>query len=354
MRNNFFVLVLLVGLGATPLACQSGTFPTSAQLLQAAGTGNAQAQFELARAYEDGKGVTQDDARAVEWFRKSAEQGNAQAQNSLGVMYALGRGVPRDREEAVRWYKKAAKQGFTDGIYNVAISYYNGEGVEEDMAVAYAWMTIAQKRGDPQATEALAHIREGLNDRLEFGQLALAKLYEKGDEIPQDMPAAAALYLEVANLKPDLWVTEVRYKVCLLYMNGTGVPQDYAQAQSWCKKSGTALSYLVLGRMVEKGLGSNKNPKEALDCYRKAAMSNIHEGYMEAGRVHSESGTHDDEKKAYFWYAAAAEQKIPGAEEKTQAAALHLNQKEIADQQKQMKKWLLMPDWMRWSEAKKH
>src|SRR5262245_21375918 len=85
-----------------PLACQPSATGTSVQLLKTAEAGDARAQLELARAYEDGKGVAQDDARAVEWFRKSAEQGNAQAQNSLGVMFALGRGVPRDREEAVR------------------------------------------------------------------------------------------------------------------------------------------------------------------------------------------------------------------------------------------------------------
>jgi uncharacterized protein len=85
--------------------------PDTQELLKRAEAADTQAQFELGRAYEDGKGVPQDDERAVEWFRKSAEHGNAQAQNSLGVMYAQGRGVQRDRAEAVRWYRKAAKQG---------------------------------------------------------------------------------------------------------------------------------------------------------------------------------------------------------------------------------------------------
>jgi uncharacterized protein len=38
-----------------------------------------------------GQGVPQDDAQAVAWYRKAAEQGYAAAQVNLGVMYANGK-----------------------------------------------------------------------------------------------------------------------------------------------------------------------------------------------------------------------------------------------------------------------
>jgi hypothetical protein len=79
--------------------CQ--TQASVSDLIQRAGEGDPAAQVELGRAYEDGTGVAQDDAKAVEWFPKAAEQGNSQAQNSLGVMYALGRGVERNRGGAL-------------------------------------------------------------------------------------------------------------------------------------------------------------------------------------------------------------------------------------------------------------
>jgi TPR repeat protein len=177
---------------ALPVACQEATSVPILELAQRAETGDAQAQFELGRAYEDGKGVAQDDAR--ELFRKSADQGNAQAQDSLGVMYALGRGMQQEKEEAVRWYKKAAKQGLAEGIYNVAISYYNGEGVEENINLAGSWMMAAQRKGDAQAADALKHISEQLNNRLDRSKFDLARLYEKGDELSLDLPAALTLY----------------------------------------------------------------------------------------------------------------------------------------------------------------
>jgi TPR repeat protein len=66
--------------------------------------------------YANGKGVKQDDAEAVRWYRKAAEQGNAKAQFNLGVMYDLGKGVKQDDAEAVKWYRKAAFSGGSGGV----------------------------------------------------------------------------------------------------------------------------------------------------------------------------------------------------------------------------------------------
>jgi uncharacterized protein len=61
--------------------------------------------------YANGSGVTKDEAEAVKWYRKAAEQGLAVAQYFLGVMYANGSGVTKDETEAVKWHRKAADQG---------------------------------------------------------------------------------------------------------------------------------------------------------------------------------------------------------------------------------------------------
>ena len=58
--------------------------------------------------YAEGKGVPQNHAEAVKWYRKAAEQDDARAQYSLGFMYDLGRGVPQDDTEALKWYVLAA------------------------------------------------------------------------------------------------------------------------------------------------------------------------------------------------------------------------------------------------------
>jgi TPR repeat protein len=52
-----------------------------------ANAGDADAQTSLAIAYFNGEGIPQDDAQAMLWFRKAAEQGDADAQFNLGAIY---------------------------------------------------------------------------------------------------------------------------------------------------------------------------------------------------------------------------------------------------------------------------
>lgn len=349
-----FISVLM--LSAMAAACQQADAAPSPELVRHAESGDAQAQFELGRAYEDGVGVAQDDERAAQWFRKSADQGNARGQNALGVMYALGRGVQRDKEEAVRWYKKAAKQGLAEGIYNVAISYYNGEGSEENTALAYTWMMLAQRKGDTQAAEAMKHIGEQLNNRIDRSKFDLALLYEKGEEVPQDLPAAVALYLEIARLdhRQSIFASTAQYKLCQLYAAGKGVQQDYAEARSWCKKSELPFAYIVLGRMAEKGVGQEKSPWDALEFYRNAAALGVPDGYMDTARLETESGSHEGEKNAYFWYLIATKYKIAEAGTRLTEAATRLNEREKAEQQKQAAEWLKVSLAVRVRDIKKH
>ena len=74
----------------------------------AAEGGDAAAQLELGSMYDEGRGVSEDDAEAARWLRMAAEQGLAAAQGRLGEMYAEGLGVPRSGAEAARWLRLAA------------------------------------------------------------------------------------------------------------------------------------------------------------------------------------------------------------------------------------------------------
>jgi len=89
------VVVLLVGAAgcsspfkSTPQLTASSTSADVAAVRANANAGDARAQFNLGYAYYLGRGVPQDDAQAVTWYRQAAEQGHAIAQYNLGVMYA--------------------------------------------------------------------------------------------------------------------------------------------------------------------------------------------------------------------------------------------------------------------------
>ena len=56
--------------------------------------------------------VQQNSAKAVEWYRKAAEQEYAPAQYNLGSSYFYGEGVKKDRNEARYWMTLSANQGY--------------------------------------------------------------------------------------------------------------------------------------------------------------------------------------------------------------------------------------------------
>ena len=63
-------------------------------------------------------------------------------------MYVNGRGVRQDDAEAVRWYRQAAAQGVVNAQYNLGVMYKNGRGVRQDLALAQEWYGKACDNGD--------------------------------------------------------------------------------------------------------------------------------------------------------------------------------------------------------------
>ena len=143
------LLALLMTL-SLPVAAQDFTV---AQLKPLAEDGNELAQFELGHMYENGRGVTQDYAEAMKWYRLAADQGYAKAQNNLGYMYRRGEGVSQDNAEAVKWYRLAAEQGNVSAQNNLGVMYENGLGVLQDNVMAHMWYNIASANGVEKAGE---------------------------------------------------------------------------------------------------------------------------------------------------------------------------------------------------------
>ena len=90
----------------------------------------------LGHCYDNGYGVPQDSAKAVEWWTTSAELGSAQALSNLGMCYGSGKGVLQDWAKAARWYTKGAEQGNASMQYNLGVCYKSGKGVPQDMSKA--------------------------------------------------------------------------------------------------------------------------------------------------------------------------------------------------------------------------
>ncbi|KAK8836079.1 hypothetical protein M9Y10_040035 [Tritrichomonas musculus] len=85
--------------------------------LLAADRGHMNAQYSAASCYSYGKGTDVDKEKAFELYLKSAAQGFDKAQFAVGHFYEYGQGgVEKNHEKAVEWYRKAADQGHEGSI----------------------------------------------------------------------------------------------------------------------------------------------------------------------------------------------------------------------------------------------
>ena len=169
--RKLIIRLLIVGMFLFPSAALVWADNQAAyvdSLKEEAAQGDADAQFTLGVRYSRGRGVPQDYAEALKWYRLAANQGKAAAQLNLGVMYHEGEGVPRDYVQALKWYRLAAAQRDALAQYNLGAMSSKGEGVPRDYAEALKWFRLAAAQGHAKA------------------QYNLGAMYGKGQGVPQN------------------------------------------------------------------------------------------------------------------------------------------------------------------------
>ena len=194
---------------------------------------SAEDQYKFGLKYSKGEGVTKDDAKAVKWIRKAAEQGYAQAQSKLGECYDNGNGVATDKVEAAKWWRKAAEQGYASAQSNLGVYYYNGEGVAKDKDEAIKWWRKAADQGYASA------------------QFSLGLCYDNGIGITKDLAEAAKWYRKAA----EQGNASAQCNLGACYANGDGVRQDDAEAVKWYRKAaeqGNASAQRNLKKVLER------------------------------------------------------------------------------------------------------
>lgn len=106
---------------------------------------------EGAAAY--GKGDYQ---TALNEWMPMAQAGDAQAENAVGALYDNGLGVTSDEAEAFRWYSMAASQNYPLAMRNLGTMYATGHGVPYNLQQAQLWLGKAAGAGDRVAGDRLA------------------------------------------------------------------------------------------------------------------------------------------------------------------------------------------------------
>lgn len=218
---------------------------------EAAEYGFPDAQNRLGQMYDNGRGLSKNEAEAVKWYRKAAEQGYSSGQNNLAAMYYNGTGVPRDYMEALKWFLKAAAQGNATSQDWLGDMYRDGKGVSKILTEAARWYRKAADQG------------------LASAQNKLATAYYLGNGVNQS-------YYEAANWRrkaAEQDYTPAQSELGDAYNWGNGVTRDYAEAAKWYRKAadkGNTNAQFRLGELYHQGNGVPKNLDEAEKWYRKA------------------------------------------------------------------------------------
>lgn len=163
--------------------------------------GDPDAQYNMGQAYRAGQGVPKDEAIAVDWFRKAAEQGLPKAEDTYGrTLFQEGK-----RAEAMAWIQKSAARGEPRAQYILGTALFNGEFVAKDWVRAYALMTRAAAAGLQPASNSLGQMNSYIPVEQRQKGLAMAAELEKSDK------AAALAAAEVDNkAKATVKATQVK------------------------------------------------------------------------------------------------------------------------------------------------
>ncbi|GEM_PF-2699200 len=187
---------------------------------KAAEQNNSKAQTELANSYY--WGFTQNYVQAAKWYTKAAELGDAKAQSMLASMYKKGEGVPKNEGKAKALYEKAFKQtlsavqqGNKYEELSLAGMYRFGEGVEKNLEESVKWYRTVAERGDVRA------------------QATLASMYVIGSEIPRNDNKAFKWYSKAAEQGDEVAQTNLGQ----MYALGIGVKQDNKKAIALWKEA---------------------------------------------------------------------------------------------------------------------
>ena len=151
--------------------------------------GDADAEFNLGQAYRLGRGVPINLAAAKTWFERAAGQGHVDAETTLGLLLFQN----GDQAEALKWLKKAADQGEPRALLVYGTALVNGDSVTQDPVLGYAYVSRAAAQGLEPAKETLKQLDQviPLSDR------------KRGVEIARGLAKAAPAPVSVTKKAPS-------------------------------------------------------------------------------------------------------------------------------------------------------
>lgn len=208
--------------------------------------------YRIGAMYLHGKGTEPEEAKAVQYFEKSAEYGNVHAKYQLARIYLkrekekLEAGQPAEEEkvrQAITWLTEFADQGNDFAAYALGSLYLEGVLTERDISKAILYLTQAADQNHVYAqfrlgklylteecqdiTKAIHYLKLAANQCNSFAAYRLGRLYLLGEQVQKDVEQAVRYLLQSA----DAGNSYAQYAIGKLYLIGKEIPQDKEKAE---------------------------------------------------------------------------------------------------------------------------
>lgn len=285
--KNFIIAILLL---VSPCLYAQNQ-PTFEQAWQAAQNGDANAYYWLGCFYYQGEGTKQNYTEALKYFQKAANNGDAYSYAWIAKIYYYGNGCAQNYEEAFKWFLKAANAGQTVVYGWLGLVYYEGKGCNKNYGEAIKWLKKAAENGDSSCYGYLGSSYYELQDFQEAFKWT-SKAVENGD---------------IAS----------NTGLGIMYVNGLGTERNEKKALDCFKKAasiGDAVACFWLGSMYFDGKGTSINEAEGFKWTQKAAEKGYVGSYIALGFCFEEGkGIGKNIDEAITWYKKAYDKNVPNA-----------------------------------------
>lgn len=130
---------------------QSGDYGKALDIFRRhADQGDRHGLHNVGHMYANGFGVDKDLREAARWFERAGHKGHVEAMVLLADLYAVD-GLPKNYAKAATWYLKAAEAGHKDAMNNIGLLYARGQGVRKSKTEAALWFREGAEAGSAGA-----------------------------------------------------------------------------------------------------------------------------------------------------------------------------------------------------------
>lgn len=187
-------------------------------------------------------GCEVDKTKAMELFQEASTKGNVLATYNIACMYAFGDGVSQDSAKAIEYFILGSDQGDKEASYHAGELLY-GEGRTEE-GLKYLKLSCERKSLGGMLAYALAIMKQSTKEALDIlfeasdlgngnASLLLGDYFMEGKYLEQDFQKGFEYYLKAAKLR----VNEAEAKVAECFRKGIGTVVDFNQADHYLKMS---------------------------------------------------------------------------------------------------------------------